>query len=75
MERIDTAMKHYSFSINGRYVEPQDSARLPVINPATGEKWATIIDARVEDVDEAVHASRLVEPLKPFMLMRRSCKI
>ena len=58
MEQADTVIQHYGFYIDGHYVESQDSVWLPVINPATGETWATISDARSEDIDRAVYAAR-----------------
>jgi (Z)-2-((N-methylformamido)methylene)-5-hydroxybutyrolactone dehydrogenase len=48
----------YGLYIGGKYVQPEGAPRLPVNNPATGETWATIINARAEDVDEAVRAAR-----------------
>lgn len=58
MEQTSTGGKDYGLYINGSAVEPQSSARLPVINPATGETWATISDASTQDVEEAVDAAR-----------------
>jgi hypothetical protein len=42
MEQNNTSGKDYGLYIEGHYVEPRGSARLPVINPATGETWATM---------------------------------
>jgi aldehyde dehydrogenase (NAD+) len=58
MERTDTGSEDYCLYIDGRFVEPRSSARLPVLNPATGETWATICDASPEDVEHAVDAAR-----------------
>lgn len=48
----------YGLYIDGEYRFPTGAKTLPVINPATGEEWATIIDAGAEDVDAAVRAAR-----------------
>ena len=45
------------FYINGSWVEPQSSATLDVINPATEEPIATIALAGSADVDAAVQAA------------------
>ncbi len=45
MEQTNTSGKDYGLYIEGHFVEPLGSARLPVINPATGETWATICDS------------------------------
>lgn len=48
----------YGLYIDGEYRIPTGAKTLPVINPATGEEWATIVDASAEDVDAAVRAAR-----------------
>src|SRR6266567_6337471 len=48
----------YGLYIGGKYVQPAGAPRLSVNNPATGETWATIVNARTEDVDEAVKTAR-----------------
>lgn len=48
----------YGLYIGGHFVEPQSAARLPVINPATGDTWATISDASAEDVEQVVAVAR-----------------
>ncbi len=58
MEQNNTSGKDYGLYIDGHYVEPRGSARLPVINPATGETWATISDASAQDVEQAIDAAR-----------------
>ncbi len=50
--------QEYGLYIGGTYVQPEGASRLPVSNPATGEEWATIVNARAEDVDEAVRVAR-----------------
>jgi aldehyde dehydrogenase (NAD+) len=47
----------YQVFINGNFVEAVGSDRLPVYDPATGERWATIADASAEDVRAAVDAA------------------
>jgi len=58
MEQNNTRRKDYGLYIDGRYTEPRGQERLPVINPATGETWATISDASAQDVEQAVDAAR-----------------
>jgi (Z)-2-((N-methylformamido)methylene)-5-hydroxybutyrolactone dehydrogenase len=48
----------YGLYIGGKHVQPEGAPRLPVNNPATGEQWATIVNARAQDVDKAVGAAR-----------------
>lgn len=58
MKQTNTSGKDYGLYIEGRFVEPLSSARLPVINPATGETWATISDASAQDIEQAVGIAR-----------------
>src|SRR5690242_18466584 len=58
MKRTNISGKDYGLYIEGRFVEPLSSARLPVINPATGETWATISDASAQDIEQAVGVAR-----------------
>jgi len=48
----------YGLYIDGEYGTPSGAKTLPVINPANGETWATIVDASAEDVDAAVQAAK-----------------
>lgn len=48
----------YGLYIEGEYRLPDGAATMPVINPATGEQWATVVDATAKDVDAAVTAAR-----------------
>ncbi|MBV8583375.1 MAG: aldehyde dehydrogenase family protein, partial [Candidatus Eremiobacteraeota bacterium] len=48
----------YGLYIDGDYRVPSGAQTLPVVNPATGETWATIVDASAEDVDTAVRAAQ-----------------
>ena len=43
--------------INGRFTDSQAGARIPVINPATGQTIAEVAEARSEDIDAAVNAA------------------
>jgi|SRR5579872_387569 len=47
----------YGLYIDGRYERGRSSQTLPVVDPATGEQWATIVDAGSEDVEAAVSAA------------------
>jgi acyl-CoA reductase-like NAD-dependent aldehyde dehydrogenase len=48
----------YGLYIDGEYRVPNGAKTLPVVNPATGEAWATIVDATPADVEAAVQAAR-----------------
>jgi acyl-CoA reductase-like NAD-dependent aldehyde dehydrogenase len=48
----------YGLYIDGRFTDPRGAATIPVIDPATREQWATIVDASAEDVERAVQAAR-----------------
>ena len=48
----------YGLYIGGKWVKSNGNNTLPVINPANGETWATIVDATTQDVDAAVKAAR-----------------
>lgn len=48
----------YGLYIDGRYCEAHSGSRIPVIDPATGEQWATIVDASAQDVDKATGAAQ-----------------
>jgi len=58
MAQILSKTQDYGLYIGGKYVQPEGAPRLPVSNPATGEEWATIVNARTEDVNEAVRVAR-----------------
>ena len=51
-------MKTYPLFINGEPVEPQATAALDVLDPATAEVIARVPDAGAPDVDRAVKAAR-----------------
>ena len=44
--------------INNQFVDPIDGGTLDTLNPATGEKIATVSTAGPRDVDRAVKAAR-----------------
>jgi aldehyde dehydrogenase (NAD+) len=46
------------FYIDGQWVDPQQARDFPVINPATGERFATISLGAAVDVERAVVAAR-----------------
>jgi acyl-CoA reductase-like NAD-dependent aldehyde dehydrogenase len=52
------AVTTYGLYIDGRFTASEAAETLPVINPATREKWATIVDATAGDVERAVAAAR-----------------
>lgn len=58
MTQVLSKTQDYGLYIGGKYVQPEGAPRLPVSNPATGEEWATIVNARTEDVNEAVRVAR-----------------
>ncbi|MGO4839479.1 aldehyde dehydrogenase family protein, partial [Rhizobiaceae sp. 2RAB30] len=51
---------HY---INGRYVDDDHGAALPVIYPATGETIATLHSATSNIVELAIEAARAAQPV------------
>ncbi len=59
MSQVLSKTQDYGLYIGGKYVQPEGAPRLPVNNPATGETWATIVNARAQDVDEAVRTARV----------------
>jgi acyl-CoA reductase-like NAD-dependent aldehyde dehydrogenase len=48
----------YGLCIDGEAVPASTADRLDVLNPATGERWATIADAPAGDVERAVDAAQ-----------------
>jgi len=56
---MDNALKFY---IDGRWVEPNGSDRLPVIDPATEQAFDQIAMGNVADVEAAVTAARRAFP-------------
>jgi betaine-aldehyde dehydrogenase len=56
------AQPHASHYINGRFVEDEQGASLPVIYPATGETIATLYSATPNIVELAIEAAREAQP-------------
>ena len=70
---------HY---INGRYVEDEQGASLPVIYPATGETIAALYSATPNIIELAIEAAREAQPawarLRPVergRILRRAADI
>ncbi|MEP9370969.1 betaine-aldehyde dehydrogenase [Mesorhizobium sp. KR1-2] len=77
--RAQPKASHY---INGRFVEDDSGAPLPVIYPATGETIATLHSATSKIVEQAIEAAREAQPawarLKPVergRILRRAADI
>ena len=51
-------MKRYGLYIGGEEVDAVSGATFEALNPTTGQPWATIAEARAEDVDRAVRAAQ-----------------
>jgi aldehyde dehydrogenase (NAD+) len=51
-------VEEYRLFINGRLEGASDGKTAPTIEPATGEPWAEVASASVDDVDRAVSAAR-----------------
>jgi aldehyde dehydrogenase (NAD+) len=58
MTQVLPDIKRYRNYIAGEYVASSGPNTLPVLNPASGETWATIPDSSPADVDAAVAAAR-----------------
>ena len=50
-------MEHYKLYINGKFIDSSSNKTFESINPATEEPWATIAEAKSEDVNNAVEAA------------------
>jgi acyl-CoA reductase-like NAD-dependent aldehyde dehydrogenase len=48
--------------INGEWVAPKTKAEFPVYNPANGEVWTTVADARGADARAAIAAAKEAQP-------------
>lgn len=77
--RAQPTASHY---VNGRYIEDEGGARLPVIYPATGETIAVLHSATPNVLELAVEAARAAQPawarLKPVergRILRRAADI
>lgn len=52
------ALQQYKMLIDGQWREASDGAAFVSIDPATGQDWATVPEATVEDVNKAVTAAQ-----------------
>ena len=52
-------MQTYQNFVDGKYVDAQDGRTIPVINPSTGEQYATAPLSSSDDVDRAMKAASL----------------
>ena len=50
-------MEHYKLYIDGKFVDSTSNKTFESTNPATEEPWATIAEAKSEDVNNAVEAA------------------
>jgi len=50
-------MEHYKLYINGKFIDSSSNKTFESINPATEEPWATIAEAKSQDVNNAVEAA------------------
>ena len=50
-------MEHYKLYINGKFVDSASNKTFESINPSNEEPWATIAEAKSEDVNNAVEAA------------------
>ncbi|RUM99505.1 aldehyde dehydrogenase family protein [Pseudaminobacter arsenicus] len=51
-------MRTHQFFIDGKWIAPESSAKKAIVNPATGEEFATVAMAGAADVVKAVSAAR-----------------
>jgi betaine-aldehyde dehydrogenase len=51
-------MQEYKFYINGQFLSSQDEKMFDCVNPSTGEVFAKVADAGVEDMQTAIKAAR-----------------
>src|SRR5690554_5522044 len=52
----------FGLFINGQWRKPPEAVTFTTLNPATGETLATVVQARPQDVDDAVAAARAAFP-------------
>src|SRR2546423_8186785 len=56
------ADQHDDIYIEGRWRPTHSARRIPVVNPASGEQWASVPDGDREDIQDAVTAARRALP-------------
>jgi len=66
---LDPRLPGPQLFVGGRFVEPQEGGRIPVVNPATGEKLCDAPAGTAQDVDAAVRAARRAFESRPWRAM------
>lgn len=56
-ELHDKSLGDFDFVVNGNSISAKSGNRFQVVDPGTGQVWASCPDARMEDVDSAVVSS------------------
>ena len=70
-------IREFGLWIGGEEVASLGEGRVAVINPATGQQWATLVDATREDVDRAVTsaAAAFAGPWRSSAAMRANAML
>lgn len=55
---VNIEMQEYQFYTNGQFLNSHDGKMLDCLNPSTGEVFAKVADAGVEDMQIAINAAR-----------------
>ncbi|MGW0591667.1 aldehyde dehydrogenase family protein [Streptosporangium sp. NPDC002607] len=63
-------IEHTLLFIDGKWEESEAGGRIPVVNPATGEVFVSVQEAREADVDRAVLAARKAFDSGPWPRMK-----
>jgi (Z)-2-((N-methylformamido)methylene)-5-hydroxybutyrolactone dehydrogenase len=58
METQGTVAPHYPLFVGGQWREGGGQRRFEAINPYTGRTWATVAQAEIQDVSEAIGSAR-----------------
>src|SRR5689334_23004880 len=58
MTTINTDMQEYKFYVNGELKSAADGKTIDCINPSTGEIFAKVADAGIDDMKAAISAAR-----------------
>ncbi len=66
---LDPIQHPTALFIGGGWVKPSSSARFDVIDSATEETFATVVEAQAADVDQAVSAARRAFDVGPWPQM------
>jgi len=67
---VDRPVEHTRLHIGGEWVDAVDGAEFDSVNPATGEVFATVAEAKAADVDRAVAAARTAFDDGPWSRMK-----